>query len=305
MDLRSSRRGFIAGLGAAAATAMPSRFALASSGPAEEIRFGYTAMTWGKAERQAIDDISALGFQGIQFRSDALTEFEPSELRDLLQQHKLTFVALSSGELSIDPAVESDQIAEHTAHAKFVRDAGGLYLQVLDQLKPYPRTVTPEDCKRLGQLLTKLGKRTADLGIPLGYHNHLNTIGEHPSNLKMVLEASDPKYVRLELDTGHSVAGGGDPAKAIEEYHSRLLFLHLKDVVDIPLHTENAKYPFKFVELGCGKVDFRAVFAALAKIKYRGWAIVELDHVPDKSRTPKESAMISKRYLEEKLGIGL
>ena len=54
-------------------------------------------MTWGKAERQAIDDISAVGFEGIQFRNDAVREFQPAELRDLLQQHKLTFVALSSG----------------------------------------------------------------------------------------------------------------------------------------------------------------------------------------------------------------
>jgi hypothetical protein len=31
--------------------------------------------------------------------------------------------------------------------------------------------------------------------------------------------------------------------------------------------------------------------------------MVELDAVPDKSRTPKEAALISKKYLEEKLGV--
>jgi hypothetical protein len=30
---------------------------------------------------------------------------------------------------------------------------------------------------------------------------------------------------------------------------------------------------------------------------------VELDEVPDKSRTPEECAAISKKYLEEKLGV--
>jgi hypothetical protein len=30
---------------------------------------------------------------------------------------------------------------------------------------------------------------------------------------------------------------------------------------------------------------------------------VELDSVPDKSKTPKDSAAISKKYLEEKLGV--
>jgi hypothetical protein len=31
--------------------------------------------------------------------------------------------------------------------------------------------------------------------------------------------------------------------------------------------------------------------------------VIELDSVPDKSRTPKESAQISKKYVEEKLGL--
>jgi inosose dehydratase len=168
---------------------------------------------------------------------------------------------------------------------------------VLDQLKPYPRSVTPEECKRLGQLLTRIGKQTADKGVQLSYHNHMNTVSEHPANLDMVLAAADPKYVKLELDTAHSLAGGGDPAKMIEKHRDRLCFLHLKDMVDIPLGSENSKYPFKFVELGRGKVDFQAVFVALNKAKFAGWAVVELDRVPDKTRAPKECATISKDYL--------
>jgi inosose dehydratase len=53
--------------------------------------------------------------------------------------------------------------------------------------------VTSDECKRLGKLLTEIGKRTADLGIPLGYHNHMNTISEHPANLDLILENVDPK----------------------------------------------------------------------------------------------------------------
>jgi inosose dehydratase len=298
MNPHVTRRTFVAGLGAvAAASALPVFAAPRTS----DIRFGYTAMTWSAAERQAVDDISAVGFPGIQFRIDAVTEFKPAELKDLLAQHKLTFVALSSGEVSLD-VPEADEIARHVANAQFVKDSGGLYLQVLDELKPYPRTVTPEECKRLGKLLTEIGKRTAALGIPLGYHNHMNTISEHPANLDLVLENSDPQYVKLELDTAHSVAGGGDPAKTIERYHDRMLFLHIKDVVDLPM-TSKMKYPFQWVELGRGRVDLPAVFAALDKVRFGGWAVVELDKVPDSSRTPKECAIISRDYLTQKIGV--
>jgi inosose dehydratase len=300
MNTNSTRRTFLAGLGAATAVVTLPSFAAPSR--ASNIRFGYAAITWGNEERQAIDDISAVGYPGIQFRANAVAEFKPAELKELLAQHKLTFVALSSGEVSLDEP-EADQIAKHVANAQFVKDSGGLYLQILDQLKSYPRTATPEECKRLGRLLTELGKRTADIGIPLGYHNHLNTLSESPTNLDLILENSDPKYLKLELDTAHLVAGGGDPAKAIEKYHDRLLFLHLKDVHNIPADTPKARYPFEFVELGRGRVDLPAVFTALDKVKFHGWAVVELDRVPDKSRTPKESAIISKTYLEQKMGV--
>ena len=66
----------------------------------------------------------------------------------------------------------------------------------------------------------------------------------------------------------------------------------------------NAK-SYRFVELGRGKVDLPEVIGALHRANFRGWAVVELDSVPDKSRTPKESATISKKYLEERLGLSL
>ena len=42
-------------------------------------------------------------------------------------------VALSSGNMRIDPAVEKEEMAKHTRHARFVRDVGGVYLQVTDE----------------------------------------------------------------------------------------------------------------------------------------------------------------------------
>jgi inosose dehydratase len=297
MSLQLTRRTFVGSLGAVAAAAALPAFAAPRG---SNLKFGYAAITWGAAERQAIDDIASVGYRGIQLRLEALTDFKPAQLKELLAQHNLTFVALSSGQVSLDhPA--ADEIATHVAHAQYVKDSGGLYLQLLDQLKPYPRTVTPDECRGLGKLLTEIGKRTAEIGIPVAYHNHLNTISEHPGNLDLVLENSDPQYVKLLLDTGHMVAGGGDPVKAIDRYHDRIVFMHLKDVVDSPM-TGKSQYPFQWVELGRGKVDFPAVFAALDKVGFHGWAVVELDRVPDPSRTPKESAIISRDYLTQKLG---
>jgi len=312
-----SRRAFVAGAGAAAALAASrleamdalfeaplyppmdlSYFDTPVSPAPTDIRLGYASITWGGKDLDAIADIASLGYPGVQLRSNIVPQFEarPGALADELAKRHLTFVALSSGAVSIDPAAEAQQVPLHAGHAKFLKACGGLYLQCTDD-RP-KRALVPADYQRLGRLLTEIGKRTADLGIALGYHNHMGTIGEKPNELDWILDAADPNYVKLELDIAHYQQGGGDPVKAIHKYADRLLFLHIKDVQDMP-GASGGPGSYRFVELGRGKVDVKGVFAAMREIKFRGWAVVELDAVPDKARTPKESASINRKYLED------
>jgi inosose dehydratase len=265
------------------------------------IRFGYAAITWGGNDEQAVADIASLGFRGIQLRANAYAKYadRPTALRELLDKHELTMVALSSGNLSIDPAVEREQLETHAQHAAFVQKVGGLYLQIIDE-KPSGRQMGETDYKRLGHLLTELGKRTADLGIPVGYHHHMGSIGEQPAAIRAILAATDSRYVKFQLDTAHYQQGGGDPAQAVKDYADRLLFLHIKDVESpVPGATGDAARSYRFVELGRGKVNFKGIFDALREVNFSGWAVVELDAVPDSSRTPKESAMINRKHLQD------
>src|SRR5882724_1252152 len=119
--MSSSRRQFIFGIGAAAASLpvkLLGRTINQSLTPAKDlsyferpimpapsdIRFGYASITWNGEDVKAIEDISASGFKGIRLRSNFLKEFgdKPVALRDLLAQHKLTLVAFSSGGPNID-----------------------------------------------------------------------------------------------------------------------------------------------------------------------------------------------------------
>ncbi|MGH7700027.1 MAG: sugar phosphate isomerase/epimerase family protein [Gemmatimonadales bacterium] len=266
-----------------------------------DIRFGYAAITWGGEDRQAIDDIAAVGFRGIQLRAPAVARWgeRPQELNDLLAARGLTLVALSSGLVRLDPAHEAEDLALHTHHARFLKDVGGLYLQILDE-RPRGRAAVAEDYRRMGALLTELGRRTADLGIPLGYHNHMGNLGQAPDEVARVLDASDPRFVHLELDTAHYAQAGGDPADAVRRHVDRLLFLHVKDV-ESPA-PGGAPESYRFVELGRGTVDFPAFFTALRGARFRGWAVVELDRPVDPARSPKASAELARAYLEQTLG---
>ena len=265
-----------------------------------DIQFGYAAITWQGQDRQAIEDVAAVGFKGIQLRTSALPEFgdKPAALKELLAKHRLTMVAFSSGNVRIEPEFEAEDIATHVKHARFVRDAGGLYLQLIDA-RPR-RALVAADYRRIGSLLTEIGKRTADLGIPVAYHHHMNSIGERPEEVDRVLDATDPRYVKVLLDIAHYQQGGGDPVRAVRKFSDRILFLHIKDVQSpLPGNTGEPMRSYRFVELGRGSVDIKGVFAALNEIKFKGWAIVELDAVPDKAHSPKESAVIARTYLAQ------
>jgi inosose dehydratase len=318
-----SRRHFIVSLGAiAAASALPGKnfshslepplyspvalspFDLPITPAPGMIRLGYASITWNGKDAEAIKEISELGFRGIQLRSNILKEYgeRPKDLRDLLSQHHLEMVALSSGGVGIGAGTEVSEVAKHVSNAKFVHDVGGHYLQVTDSARPKDRKPESADFKQLGHVLTEIGKRSMDLGVPVGYHNHMSSLGEGPGEVDQIMDAADPRYVKLELDIAHYQQGGGDPVKAIRKYHDRLLFLHIKDVENLATNDERGR-GYRWVELGRGRVDLPAVFAALKDVKFRGWAVIELDSVPDKSRTPKESALISKKYVEEKIGL--
>jgi len=266
-----------------------------------ELRVGYAAITWDGRDAEAIEQISAVGYPGIQLRANVLKEHpDPKTLEAALAQHKLTFVALSSGGTELDPAKEKEMLDEHTQHAKYLHAAGGKYLQVIGAGNPKGGVAnwTATDYKRQGYLLTEVGKRAAEFGIQTGFHNHMNTIGQAPEATDAIMEAADPRYVKLELDVAHYLQGGGDPAAAVRKYQRRLLFMHLKDTKPSSAHGG-----YEFAELGQGRVDFKALLTALKETHFRGWGIVELDgERPGSTRTPEESARMSKQYLES-LGV--
>jgi inosose dehydratase len=272
------------------------------------VRFAYATITWNGNDAQAIKDIAEVGFRGVQLRANAVQEYgsRPDALRALLAEHRLEMVALSSGNVGIAPGTASDEIAKHTRHAAFMHDVGGHYLQLIDAARPKDRRPIADDYKQLGHVMTEIGKRAMEFGIAVGYHHHMGALGQSPDDVDRVMNEADPRYVKLLLDVAHYAQGGGDPAKAIKEYRDRLLFLHIKDVESLaPNAADKTARAYRFVELGRGRVNLPAVFAALKKIKFRGWLVVELDGVPDATRTPKESAIISKRFIEETLKLAI
>jgi sugar phosphate isomerase/epimerase len=93
-------------------------------------------------------------------------------------------------------------------------------------------------------------------GIWLAFHNeadHMKPIdGKVPYDV--FVERLDPSAVRLQLDVGNMLLGGGDPMQYLAKYRDRYWSFHLKDVVADRSHD---------TELGTGAFDFRPFLAAV------------------------------------------
>lgn len=295
-----SRRAFLAKAGLAALAvpflAVPGAAAGAFKG-VKGMKVGYASITWSGNDVQAIKDIASLGFKGIQLRANVLQEFgeKPAALRELLQQHKLELPMFSSGNANIHTGKDEEVIQQHINHARFVKALGGSTIQLTNTARPKEGNPTDADLQAYGRLLNEIGRRTRDLGVQVAYHNHMHQLGETPHEVEVILSSCSEENVQLLLDVAHFHQGGGDPAAAVRQYSNRIKALHLKDVRPQP---EKGPAAYTFVELGQGEVGLPDVFKALAEIKFKGWGIVELDAVPDKSKTPLQCGQTSRAYLQ-------
>ena len=302
--MTSSRRQFLqnAGVAVLAAPLTPAKSTQA------EIQVGYHALTWGERVEQAIAEIAELGYRGAQLRQADYAEYaqRASEFKALLSAKHLTLVSISAESVTIKPATEKQEIADHLALAKWTKEVGGLYLQATDNVRSGNYRPVPDDYKKLGRRLTEIGKRSfGEYGIKLGYHNQMNTLGELRADIDRILDATDPKAVWVVPDIAHIHVAQGDVLKFVRDYITRIVYPHFKDVrvsqaasKTLDGSTIGAKY--SFVELGQGQVNVPGAFQLLKDFRYQGWIVIELDQAPA-GRTPKESAAISKRFVEEKL----
>jgi inosose dehydratase len=277
-----------------------------------EFKFGYQAITWGEQIEQAIDEIAELGYRGIQIRQPNYAKYasRAGEFKELLAARKLALVSISSGNVTIKPGSVKQEIAERVVMAKWLKEVGGLYLQVIDGVRTPEYRANPDDYRKLGKHLTEIGKRTfGEYGVKLAYHNHMNSLGERRDEIDRIMDASDPKHVWLLPDIAHLHTAEGDPVKFVREYLNRIAYPHFKDVVvhqpwGKTLDGSTLRPKYDFVELGEGKVNIAGVLQIMKDYRYQGWIVIELDRAP-RGRTPKESAAISKRYVEQKLKLKL
>jgi sugar phosphate isomerase/epimerase len=131
------------------------------------------------------------------------------------------------------------------------------------------------------------GAAARKAGIWLAFHNepdHMKPVdGSVPYDV--FVQRTDPSLVRLQLDVGNMVMGGGDPMQYLTRYRDRYWSFHIKDIV-----ADRSKD----VELGQGTVDLRGFLAAIPDLASKP-AYVEQEAPTDSLASARQNfAFLSK-----------
>ena len=274
---------------------------------------GYATIAWPQKEfAHALDTISHLGFRGVQMLGWVREVYAGAKTQDLKQQLAslgLKPVALSCSAARLAPGGHGNETVEMRGYAEFFSRLGGTFVQVTDGGDP-TKEYSAEEIRSLGARMNAVGKIAQDFGLTLGYHPHFGTLGETRQGLGRVLDATDPRYVKLIADVAHMALGGSDPAEVIRTYGQRLCFLHLKDtrkeVAAVARQDRNrveAMGP-PFCEIGLGVVNYDALVQALRAVRFSGWGIVELDTGNSTLGGP-DAAAVANRDALRKLGFNV
>jgi inosose dehydratase len=303
------RREFALTVAAAAACA-------GSSG--DRYRIGITTNTRGGWEKDVLlsfREAHSVGYRNVESFYHYFVDYldKPEELRRKIDEIGVRFVTISNGgpmEMHFeDPAKHKQILDEHLKLVRFIKQFGCTHLKINTGPRR-PEGTTDEDLKHMAAVLNEIGMGTTAEGLKFAVHAHMWSQFENRREIDWIMGRTDPKHVWFVLDTGHITMAGIDPVELTRTLGHRIVEFHLKDVA--PVHRGGAKKredrhdPMKqplFFPLGHGGVDFPALKAHLDSIQWRGWLTVELDSSPQ--RPPRESARMSRQYLENKLGLRL
>ena len=257
------RRSALRALAAFAATPLLGRGGSIEYASARKLdRIGLALFTVGRLSSRdyegTLRQVAGIGYRDVDmYIYDARRE--PSDTRAMLDRVGLSCASARIATPALYRGWDRFLDAANTLGARWITLANVSYEERLHL----------RDWHELAGVLNKAGEAARRRGMSLCYHNHSFELepleGKVP--LDLLLAATDPALVRLQMDVYWMKHGGRDPAAEIRRLGSRVATLHLKDMDASPARG--------ITSVGRGTIDFKAVLGAAADAKISHYFVEE------------------------------
>lgn len=210
-------------------------------------------------------DIAASGLNGLEPGIGGPADVERHAAA--LKKHGLEMRSIYMGStLHLRDKAEAS-IAHILAVAAKAKEAGTRILVTNPDANP---NKTDEQLKTQAEFLGTLGRKLAELGVTLAYHNHSVEMQKEGREFHSVMDGTDPKVVTLCLDAHWVWRGAGNSKEVLDavvkKHGARVSELHLRQSV-------NAVWSETFGE---GDIDYPALAASLAAFKVKPLLVMEI-----------------------------
>lgn len=138
---------------------------------------------------------------------------------------------------------------------------------------------TRKDCLDAAEVFNAAGRKLAANGMTFFYHLHgyefVRDEGGTGTLWDLLMASTDPRYVKIQLDTFHAAHPGQDNVKLLDRYRRRIVSLHLKDIGrEVAGDNSGAYREAEERPIGQGRIDWPAVLKAARKYSVQ-WFIIE------------------------------
>ncbi|MDZ8171157.1 sugar phosphate isomerase/epimerase family protein [Microbacterium xanthum] len=238
---------------------------------------------------RTLEKLAAIGYRSIEVSQVPMVPETVAELSRA--QHELSMdvsaisCLLAAPEGSPFDALDAD-------FAKIVADAKALESQhVRIGILTYEALASRARLEHFCDTIEEYGKRLADEGLTLSYHNHHVDFMRFDGDAVLDVIVERCPNVFLEIDVHWVQRGGLDPVRTLAAYGDRVALVHLKDyrIGHVPEEAfaryfagergavhETFPTLVQFAEIGEGTLDFPAIIAEAERIGVQH-AFVEQD----------------------------
>jgi sugar phosphate isomerase/epimerase len=285
--------------------------------------------SWGKWDEKSfwariLDDVSAAGLDGIEVTfapgdwSSAMRAYGSAQaFADDVRGHGLEVcsgffssrVPGTNRRLDLGAPEDRDEyVALAEQYAAFLSACGAnVMITALGlrrtRLADQPLFVDLQLAQSIAETLNRIGAVTARHGVTLALHPEAFTVFRDSRDADLFMLLTDPSYVALCPDTAQFTVAGSDPLEIVRRHRDRVVLTHWKDavgpaprdvVIDDKIYETQIQW---FTGVGQGVVDWPAWARLLRDMRYRGWAVFELDGSED----PVRDLRAIREYVEASL----
>lgn len=182
--------------------------------------------------------VAELGFKEMEFAG--YMGNTASQVRSMLDANGLTSPAAHIQLQAVRDNLDGEIESAVTLGQKYI---------VVPIVPANERTIA--DYHQHAEALNRAGEACRQAGVKMGYHNHSFEFeiveGQRPYDI--LVEATDPELVAMELDLFWIVNAGVDPVEYINKYPGRFPMLHVKDMDANRRMTDVGRGTINFAEL--------------------------------------------------------